>query len=51
MISGNPEVAEFSDLYIRQQDEDVWITYGGSSTIILADLDVSTITSDYFIFQ
>jgi Ca2+-binding RTX toxin-like protein len=51
LISGNPEVTEFEDLYVRQQGEDVWITYGASSTIILTDFDVTTLDANDFIFS
>lgn len=51
LISGNPAVNEFEDLYVRQQGEDVWITYGSSSTIILADFDVSMLDANDFIFS
>lgn len=51
LISGNPDVDHYEDLYIRQQGEDVWITYGASSTIILADFDVSMLDANDFVFS
>ncbi len=47
----NQDIQSFDDLIITQNDSDVWVRYGSSSTIIFSDFDASLLEADFFIFN
>jgi Ca2+-binding RTX toxin-like protein len=47
----NPDIQSYDELVITQKDEDVWVKYGNSSTIILSGFEADLLQPEFFLFN